>query len=540
MIVLGNAEVSVHGMTLKTKVKKTIFFDDVRDFCEKHSGAHQHVYPPVFKGEMKDGKWNSPWVNALLPTTHVEPRYDYAFLALCDYICGMENLETKGYREISFKEAITGIPKTVIQSADLNTSMGPPFFCKKKFHIQRYPDETVAISPELLAQYNEIGEILDEDSIPRIVASATLKDEPVSQKKNDERKCRVFQCVSFGANAHMAQILAPIESFMRMYHRFFESKVGINMTSSEVDALVKEFVGFIGRLFDKDTSQMDASMSGSSMMMVSLFFYSASFVLGTRPSRARTIVEIIRNAIIMIKNDFCIRGKGNVSGGKPTIAIASAENAITERIVYYRMKYPDGLPDRLASELLAFHKTFMVRPVVPDSLVPYLTFRKHVLQAVYGDDFLGKVSTSCDFYDLSKIEGIGLEMGKFYTDGAKLPEIRWKELSEVTFLKRSFVYWEDLGMFVGKLSVKSIVKMLTVHGATTLTESDHHACLLTDVLREAVYHGRLFYDELKMLVENIAVKYSLDKSKYYIVKTFDEHFDSLKNGAFSAWTSHVN
>lgn len=94
-------------------------------------------------------------------------------------------------------------------------------------------------------------------------------------------------------------------------------------------------------------------------------------------------------------------------------------------------------------------------------------------------------------------------------------------------------------MYIGRLSIKSLVKMLTVHGASTLTESDHHACLLTDVLREAVYHGRLFYDELAVLVKTVAEKYQLDKSQYFVVKTFDEHFDCLKSGAFSAWSAHV-
>ena len=94
MYCLGTANNRVHGSSLKSGVRPTIFKEEPivqeleREFCGKNNAFEK----PLFKGQMQGSYWNSPWQNSLMCVKRETPDHMYMFLAVLDYISVLPDL----------------------------------------------------------------------------------------------------------------------------------------------------------------------------------------------------------------------------------------------------------------------------------------------------------------------------------------------------------------------------------------------------------------------------------------------------------------
>jgi hypothetical protein len=167
---------------------------------------------------------------------------------------------------------------------------------------------------------------------------------------------------------------------------------------------------------------------------------------------------------------------------------------------------------------------------------PELDFRENVALVTYGDDALLTVGPSVPWYNVERLPQLGQRLGIVLTDASKSGVVAARPLAEVQFLKRSFRYDAEFGCFVAAISLKTIAKMLVVRLTGALGERDHAAALLSDALREAVYHGRDFYNRLRERVVEVVRKYELS-GEFLQISDFDTHLQEVRSGSFSTWRS---
>ena len=137
-----------------------------------------------------------------------------------------------------------------------------------------------------------------------------MKDEPISPEKNEMQNCRVFNCVPFSFNWVAKMYLSPMEAYIRCYPHIFESYVGINMSSSEADALIKRFLNFAAeRGLDVDMKKQDKSMLGELVHYCALAVYAIATHIGLPAEECYLLLEGARNSYhVMRGQDFCVFG----------------------------------------------------------------------------------------------------------------------------------------------------------------------------------------------------------------------------------------
>lgn len=535
---IGQANIKVHGSTMKSDITPTLYADEFEDLEEKYCGRRDYWQVPNFKGEMRDGKWVSPFSNSLTPLMRVTHKHEFLYLCLAELLNGVEDLQTSGYSEISLEEAVVGIPGSIIQSADLKTSVGMPFNQPKTTKIV-VRERQAFIDPYLMEITKEILDTVKEGVIPCPVVLCALKDEAISCTKNEAKRARVFNVLPYPFNWAIKAKMSPSQAFIRNNKGFFGSMVGINMTSLEINEVVRilqQTDPELDHILALDIMNEDKAEDGTLLDFVCLFYYAIQLLLTGKADEAYTLLQGLKSGVYIVKNDLFQPGAQNPSGQHMTVDFNDVVTSLALVYFYYRMKYPNGLPPDLRQLVLNYQRTyFQTGGIVPKVMKPFLTYRQHCSKATYGDDSLQGVSKKCEFYEPNLIPKFGLELGLVFTDESKSKDIRYKKITECSFLKRTFVWREDLQTYVGLLSKKTLVKMLRLRKKSTLTHRDHAAEQLTNVMRELAYDTREEFEEFDERLYNVAIKYELDHNAYYRRLTYDEHFEKMKDGSFSTW-----
>lgn len=537
---IGYATLNIHGSTMKSNVRPTIFAQYFKHLELKYCGEKDYWVSPSFKGEMRDGKWLSPYTHSFTGLYKGSLKNDVLWLALAQCLKHLYDLQCDGYGEISLKEAVMGIPGSVIQSVDMNTSVGPPFNQKKKGFIKIYEGEVYA-DPKLMNTTEEIQRLLSDGIIPPPIAICMLKDEQISREKNARLRARVFNCLPFAFNWIMKSKMAGLEAFLRANKLIFGSMVGINMTSlesNEVIHLMKRTNPDEDRFLDLDIEMMDKREKGEFIDFASLQAYAINNAISGKKLAidGYTLIQALRNTVFVVKNDLFMLGASNPSGNDKTVTINDFINSQLHHYFYYRMKYPNGLPEDLVLLVLDFQRNFLESGGrVSEELSSFLDYDSFCSKVTYGDDSVSSVSPDCSFYDPKLIPSLARECGFKFTDGAKSKDIEWKTLEEITFLKRKFLYREKLKRYVPALSLKTIVKMLVLSKKSSLTMIDHGCTLISDAVRELAYHPREIFDEFLTPIKQCINDLELSDNIYLRIKSYEEYEQDMLDGNFKAW-----
>jgi hypothetical protein len=524
----GELYPALSGSTTKSKVTKSLIYDEASERFEQEWCGHRGYWNlPDFRGSMVDDKWLSPYTNACTTQNRKVPDQFLLSVAVMDYLNGMQFLDNTGYSVLSEEQVLTGIPGSYVHSVNLKTSVGPPFNQSKRNHMYLDSKDGSYMNENVWKMIDLIEDCLERGDIPTVVALWTLKDEAIKKGKIP----RIFNCLPFAFNFILKKYFAAWQSFMRANFAFFESAVGINMTSPECNKIVqflKQVCPEFTALFDADGKMLDKSFSGEFFDRIAQVVYAISWFLGTAPFKAMSLVYGVKFCIHCVKNDL-FSVFHNVSGQDATVSFNGLVISIGERYVYYEERVKNFSPE-FRECVTKFFETFFENPIPPPR--PEFTFRRDVALVTYGDDQVKNCGVPLNprYQEIWKDQ-----LGVIVTDASKSLVMVPKRLSEIQFLKRSLIWDEELQSYVPPIDKKSIMRMLLIKKESFLTKPDHICVNMTGALKEAVYHGREFYDELYEFCENMVVKYQLSLNPYLVMKPFEFWRDSLKNGTFQTW-----
>lgn len=522
---IGEMTPPLPGSSMKSKIRLSIIHDELASLEEEFCGRERYWTIPNFRGEMINDKWTSSYTEMFAAQNRGKPQLQCLWLALYDYLNGLHLLDGSGYLPLTEHQTIVGIPGSGINSVNMKTSAGPPLKGGKKSHIV-IDEFGPLLSPEYCVIRDSIESVMQEGEIPSTLAICSLKDEPLKYTK---RFSRVFNNMASGYNLMLKETMAPLKLFMRSNWKFFESLVGINMTSdqcNDVVSFLKMIDPTLTQLYDMDATKMDKSWSGQLYEIVALAFYAIARHIGVNPARVYTQVHSLKHTTYSVKNDL-IQVFHNPSGNDITVELNGIAMSIGERYVYYRTN-----PVHVHWEkVLEFQKRFFDDPTVDDD---DCSFRDNMALVTYGDDNVKSTRVPlADNYEQIWKDEIGIEM----LDAAKTAHVVKKTLSEISLLKRKFVTLEGVDGFVAALDIKTLARMVRLKRDSTLGDVDHAAVVCSEFLREAVYHGRTFYDKHVLLFNELAVKKGFLQNPYYVVKTFDERIEEVKGGSFQTWSN---
>jgi hypothetical protein len=522
---IGELSPPLSGSTMKTKVKFSLIADDVRDMADDWCGQPGYWNLPNFRGKMVDDKWTSPYTNCFASQNNRTPDSYYMWLALADYLSGMEKLDAAGFTCLSEEQVLSGIPGSYVHSVNTKTSVGPPFNRSKRLFMfislgESYMDE------EIWKHYDYVGEVLKSECIPAAFGIVTLKDEAVKPNKLP----RGFICLPFSYNAKMKQHLSAVKSFIRANFSFFESAVGINMTSPEANKIIAHLQRLdpdLTRLYDGDARMLDKSYNGTIWDFVALVNYAIAWRLGIDYVACHLLVLGVKHTRYSIKNDI-FSTFWNPSGNDCTVEFNGQTISLCERYVYYRLSKVHELISR--DEVEEYQRNFFTNPI--PKFGDKLTFRDDVALVHYGDDKLQSMRCPVSpLYESIWFDELGLEM----TDASKSGKMRAKTLKEVSFLKREFVLDPEFLVYLTPLSLKSLARTLMIKKESTLSDRDHACVAMSEVLREAVYHGKGFYNRLVSKFIFIAERHGLLYNPLFKVEEYEHWREKIKDGTFSTW-----
>ncbi|APG76773.1 hypothetical protein [Beihai picorna-like virus 57] len=529
---LGQLYPPLPGSTMKTKIEDSLFREDLTEMEAEHCGEVGYWRPPVFRGKMEGSTWVSPFTNMFVTQNLANPDIQLMKLALLDYVSGMARLDHSGYAVLSEEQAMAGIPGSYVNGVNMKTSVGPPYCVGKSRHAM-VTAEGSWFSDNVAKMCDEIEEVLAEGGIPSVLGLCSLKDEAVKPGKHP----RVFICLPFSMNIVLKRYGSPWKSFMRANPEFFESSVGINMTSAECNRIPRHLATVnpeLDEVYDGDLKAMDKSWCPAMFEFVSLAVYVMCSLLGTEPDKNRRLILAMRHVTYSVKNDL-FRACMNPSGCDATVELNGMCLSLCERYVYYRSHPFTG--DWAAVD--SWFAGILEKPEPPE--LEGLTFRRNVALIHYGDDNIKtmRFPPSKDYLKIWK-EELGFIMTSASAIKGVLETLVPAKITEVSFLKRMFVWDDELGYYIPPLDMRSITRMLVIKKDSSLTRNDHAATVLTEAHREMVYHGEEAFEAFVATAKELAEKHDLLNNPYFDLKPFAHWREQMAKDTFQTWSLRDN
>ncbi len=423
---------------------------------------------------------------------------DYGILQACeesfltDVLSTLSQAELDLISPLDLDAAINGVDGIAyLDSMKRSTSAGFPWCESKMKHLVFKVDESgsktdkVDITPEMHARYNLILERYAQTAQYHPVFRASLKDEPVPIPKAEKGSTRVFSCAPMDFTLVMRKFLLPVVRVMQRNAFKFEMAVGVQAQSYEWHRLYEHVTRYgKHRIIAGDYSKFDKRMSPCFILSAFNIIRELCMKAGYSTSDLAAI-DCISHDVAFPTTDFFgdfVRFFGTNPSGHPlTVIINSIVNSIYVRYAYVLLKAEEVPQERT--------EVSQWRELLRD-------FRSDVCLLTYGDDNLMSVNEKNKFFNhstmASALRTIGVEYTMADKDIASRPFI---DISEATFLKRSFRFSKELDAMVGPLDHSSISKMLTrcVKNKNYVAEQ-HMLQVIRSALDEYFWYGRRIFE----------------------------------------------
>jgi len=535
-LVLGTVSPAFPLSTLKSSVRKTLMHGVFTEKVKLLKGAEEYWTAPTFKGKMflqgEEEVWHDPYVRQLLVNDPVQSPLWWWKEALGDYLLGVDNLPGRdSVRPLSDYEAWYGIDDTDFDSVNLKTSAGPPF-CrpKKEFVVFDHEKKTVHVDARIEQHIVEIMDIIDSGRVFVPTCFHTLKDEPISIEKNNACKVRVFNTMSCAFNFLLGKFLGPLAAFMKAFPWFFEQALGLDIASMSCDELVDHLLKYSKkRLGDGDYADYDNTLPIEMRLAEAHFWMELARLCGyTFRDQQRVFLLALSTAITVrfIKNDLVLVIGMNPSGSRITINSNNVGNSLVFRVTYFESARRQGFATPLSAK-------YASTDLMNSMMVP--PFRTMVGAVFMGDDNIYSVSERCTWFGHFQIEQITSRVGMSYTaaDKSKAVDVKWKEITDINFLKRTFWFDTKLQRWKAPLILESIVKMLSFCvKSASLSTIDHMAVLISNARRELYYHGEETFNSWMPLLEEAVDVAQCRVSSMYLPLSYEELEQAFIKGEF--------
>ncbi len=457
----------------KSKVCET----PLNTIMKEHFGIETKHGPPCMDG------WE-PWKLNIQEMVKPHVDYDRRILKECvssftdDIITALPN---EWERELVFLErraSVNGLPGVIfIDGINRNSSMGFPWCSSKKNYLinaidEVYPDG-VDFPQEVWERVDHIEQCYREGKRAFPVFTGHLKDEPTAFAKIEKKKTRVFT----GAPIDWSLVVrSRLLSFIRLLQKnkfVFEAGPGTVCQSSEwgdiyryltrhgVDQMV---AGDYGK-FDK---RMIADFILAAFEIICNIYQKAGFD-DTEVREIMCIGEDTAFPVVNMNGDLVEFFGTNPSGHPLTVVINSLVNSLYMRYVY-------------------LHEN-------PDKEVK--SFKKNVCLFTYGDDNIMGISKEIPWFNHTVMQRVLAQIGVEYTMADKESEsVPYIHIDDCSFLKRKWVFNEEVNDYLCPLDVESIHKSLTVWlPSKTVCPEEQMVSVISSANSEFFFYGRKIFEK---------------------------------------------
>nr|UNY42101.1 MAG: polyprotein 1 [Picornavirales sp.] len=396
-----------------------------------------------------------------------------------------------------------------VDKLNRNTSMGCPWKKCKKHFLHPLPPVGEILDP---VEFND--DIMDR--VKRIesqyrrgyrvcpVFCGNLKDEATSFAKIESAKTRVF-C---GAPVDWSIVVRKyLLSFIRVVQRntfIFESAPGTIPQSLQWERIYR-YLGQHGvdRCVAGDYKAFDKRMGAILILAAFQIIINVCEAAGFSETDllvVRCISEDTAFSFVDFNGDLVEFFGSNPSGHPLTVIINGLVNSLYMRYCYSILS-PEGNSK---------------------------SFKKHINLITYGDDNAMGVSKDISFFDHTKIVDVLASIGVVYTMADKESEsVPFVNVNDITFLKRRFVFDDDIGAIVAPLEEDSIIKSLMTC-VVSKSESLEHQCIdiIGAAIREYFNYGKIIFNAKSEMLKEIINECDL---QIYVKNSTFPSFEDLKD-----------
>lgn len=472
----------------KTSIKKSV----ISDSLSRRGISTKYNIPRCLK-------WQ-PWYHALEGLTPSQDCISPSILDHCvtsftkDILDGCIGLDQ--VQVLDDCSAINGDPQTMyIDSIKRSTSAGFPWVTNKRVVLEEIDNtDLVDITPEIKERVLQIISCYHNDQRWSPVFQGSIKDELVSNKKLSIGKLRVFCGAPVDWAIVMRKYILPVIRFLQLNRYKSENAIGIIAQSREWTSLHDHLTKHgKDRMIAGDFANFDKGMTSqvikASMQVVRNICEAAGY-----SSLDLKVVDGITNdlayAWVNLGGDLFQFKCGNPSGHPGTTPLNSIANSL-----YMRYAYTVLSPDHSC-----------------------VSYQSNVSAISYGDDNV--LNSSVDWFNHSTISEVLASANIEYTMADKETESKpYIDISEVTFLKRSFRWDPDLELYTCPLDRESI------HRSLMYTMSSKHVCdekltvlSIEAVNRENFFLGKNFFESQQQFLKEIVEENNLQS--YVDANTF--------------------
>lgn len=363
----------------------------------------------------------------------------------------------------------------------------------------KFPDGTCAIPAAMRMKIERMEKTASNGERINVVFNSSLKDEPISQKKLESGKIRVFQAICIEGLFLLRKYFLSLIALFQTWNFASEAAIGMDTTGPDWDDLHDHIFIDGWKVFCGDYSNYDQRMGSSIMMKAWEIMITLAKMSGNYGPVAIKIMWVLATECCYSMVNFfgdllCLNGS-NPSGHGLTVVINSICNSIYVRVAWHDIF--GNLDD----------------------------FSAHVRLMTYGDDNIISVHPLYQnrFNQVTVTESLA-KYGIVYTDAMKTGESAkpFCDNHEISFLKRSWVR-SPHGFWCAPLEVASIHKMLIIGVDSGKTqEKDRLASILQASVLEAFHHGEEFFEKHRDLVIKCADEYDLHGWMKGGIPTFQE------------------
>lgn len=433
-----------------------------------------HFGPPLMKPTFKDGEYISPYNIALrnmagqraaLSVLVLDKAVNRYVQHIIDHLGELPKLAP-----LTVECAINGAPKDAfISRINAKTAGGDGYPGPKSKYLEIVLDDGVHLIREPIEGLKEkIVQVIDKymrNESNDFVFSACLKDEPRDVDKIITGKTRVFYSSPVDNLIVARMTLASFYSLMVQHGDAFCCSVGINM-HADAGALVKSLTDFSPLLIEGDYGKFDQKMAFDFGLAAATVVQRVLKHYGYNEAALKVTRGVLSDALfpfVCMNKDIM-----QIPGLQPSGKYATAED------------------NSLRGVLMLLYAWYA------DPILTNYDFFQYVLPRVYGDDVLASVKP--DFKERFN----NFTYQKFckevyfmeFTPAIKSNSFtKFVDISSASFLKRKFVYREDVAMWVAPLHKDSILKSLMwVMPTSNVSPAEQMLSTMQSALWELAFH----------------------------------------------------
>lgn len=471
-----------------------------------HYGVEVGYGAPAMKG------WE-PWRKNVIKMIDPLVNYDRSILAECvdtfvaDIIQHLPEHWEGELVELSDRAAVNGLPGVkFIDRLNASTSMGAPWGCSKKKFIVASPDseypDGIDFVEEVWVRVRAIEACYKDGKRAYPVATGHLKDEATPLRKIQIKKTRLFTGMPVDWSIVVRKKLLSFVRLVQKNKYVFEACPGTVAQSAEWGVL-RDYLTHFGedQIIGGDYGSFDKKMLAAFVLSAFEIIVQIHRAAGYSEEELREIMCIGEDTafpLVDINGDLVMFYGTNPSGHPLTVIINSLVNALYMRYCY-RVLNP-------AAEVASFKKSV------------------HLM--TYGDDNGMGVSTEIPWFNHTAIQTVLADIGVEYTMADKESEsVPYIHINDFSFLKRRWVWNEEIKNWACPLEEESIIKSLTVWVPSgSIDKYKQMIAVIASAVSEYFFYGRERFEKERAFLMNVV---SEEPYSLYVTESTFPTYDQL-------------